>query len=103
MLFHHYGADDGLPIGPVFGLAEDDRGLVWLSTSEGLVRWDGHTARCLYVAKQSGRDCWVCARRGTVRDPSPASANVVRDFWSLVECGAIELQSSKSPAELARV
>lgn len=44
-LFVNYGAADGLPLGAVSSVALGPRGLAWLATSEGLVRWDGHEAK----------------------------------------------------------
>jgi ligand-binding sensor domain-containing protein/signal transduction histidine kinase len=41
-LFTHYryGEDDGLPSDIVYGILEDDHGNLWLSTNEGLARFD---------------------------------------------------------------
>ncbi|WP_130419323.1 ligand-binding sensor domain-containing diguanylate cyclase [Edaphobacter modestus] len=39
--FAHYGQDEGLRNLDVFGLVEDDEGLLWLATENGLFRYDG--------------------------------------------------------------
>lgn len=36
-----WGVRDGLPVNSVNGLAQDDKGYVWLTTFDGLVRYDG--------------------------------------------------------------
>lgn len=39
--FLHYGQDEGLSNLDVFGLAEDNSGMLWLATENGLFRYDG--------------------------------------------------------------
>ena len=39
--FLHYGQDDGLRNLDVFGLVEDDSGMLWVATENGLFRYDG--------------------------------------------------------------
>ena len=39
--FQHYGQDEGLRNLDVFSLAEDNAGLLWLATENGLFRYDG--------------------------------------------------------------
>lgn len=39
--FRHYGQDEGLRNLDVFGLEEDNSGLLWLATENGLFRYDG--------------------------------------------------------------
>lgn len=39
--FVHYGQDEGLRNLDVFGLVEDDSGLLWIATENGLFRYDG--------------------------------------------------------------
>ncbi len=39
--FRRYGADDGLPSGSVYAVAQDRNGLMWFATAGGLVRFDG--------------------------------------------------------------
>ncbi len=41
--FTHYGREEGLIDEKVWGLVEDDRGFLWLSTSKGLSRFDPAT------------------------------------------------------------
>ena len=48
-------AADGVPIGPVYAIAQDAEGYLWLGTTRGVVRFDGarftpwdaiYSARC---------------------------------------------------------
>jgi diguanylate cyclase (GGDEF)-like protein len=39
--FHHYGQDEGLRNLDVFGLVQDNAGMLWLATENGLFRYDG--------------------------------------------------------------
>jgi diguanylate cyclase (GGDEF)-like protein len=41
-LFEHVRVADGLPHGTVTSIAQDRRGLIWMGTFGGLVRFDGH-------------------------------------------------------------
>lgn len=40
--FSHYTVDDGLPNNVVYGVLEDDEGMLWISTNAGLARFDAH-------------------------------------------------------------
>ncbi len=44
--FLHYGARDGLPMGTVNGILEDDAGNLWISTSKGLSRFNPNRGTC---------------------------------------------------------
>lgn len=81
-LFFHYGAGDGLPSGAVAAVAQDERGFIWLATSDGLVRWDGHSMRPVTAGPDDVNDAlrviqpgpdgtlWLGTGRGLVRfDP----------------------------------
>lgn len=39
----HYGTAEGLPQRNITAIAQDERGLIWLATPMGLVRYDGYT------------------------------------------------------------
>jgi len=43
--FRHLGIDDGLPSSLVTGITEDRRGFLWVGTSHGVTRYDGHHFR----------------------------------------------------------
>ena len=40
--FTHYGISDGLPNDLIYGILEDDRGYLWLSTNHGLSKFNRH-------------------------------------------------------------
>lgn len=42
-VFKHYTMDEGLPGNTIYKILQDDNGLLWISTSRGLVRWDTNT------------------------------------------------------------
>ena len=39
----HYGVDQGLPQSTVWDILQDDFGFLWVSTADGLCRFDGYT------------------------------------------------------------
>jgi len=39
-LFENFGRDNGLPNEVIYGILEDDRGKLWITTNEGLVKFD---------------------------------------------------------------
>ncbi len=41
-IFLHYGVEDGLPNAGIFGMLEDESGLLWIATNGGLSRFDPH-------------------------------------------------------------
>lgn len=47
-VFHNYTVNDGLPNGAISAIAEDSIGFIWLWTSEGLARFDGHHFEYVY-------------------------------------------------------
>ena len=42
-IFNHYSREDGLPNNAVYGILEDDKGFLWLSTNQGLSKFDPET------------------------------------------------------------
>src|SRR5665213_744745 len=40
--------DDGLPQGFITGMVQDEQGFIWLSTSDGLARYDGRNVKVFY-------------------------------------------------------
>ncbi len=63
LMFERVGDVDQVPEGVVTGLAQDGQGLIWIATTGGLVRFDGHRFR-LYQTQPD--------------DPSSLPGNVVR-------------------------
>lgn len=60
------GVDEGLPVAPVFGIAQDRDGFLWLGTHGGLVRYDGQQVR-LWTHKPLTRVySHLVSREGTV-------------------------------------
>lgn len=41
--FIHYGVEEGLPQSIISNIIEDSYGFIWMTTNEGLVKFDGHT------------------------------------------------------------
>src|SRR5690606_24122204 len=52
--FTHYTTDDGLPDLVVTGLVEDPTGFLWVSTQEGLARFDTDTVEFSHLTEQHG-------------------------------------------------
>ena len=81
----HYGAEQGLPSGTVFGFAQDHDGVVWAATFQGLVslrgqRWEepgpesgypGKQARTVFVDRDG--TLWVASERALVFLPRGAN------------------------------
>ncbi len=44
-VFARLGQEQGLPSGLHLALAQDDRGFIWIASSNGLARWDGYRTR----------------------------------------------------------
>lgn len=45
--FTHYGEEDGLPSNVIYGILEDDKGYLWLSTNYGISSFDPATGRSI--------------------------------------------------------
>jgi diguanylate cyclase (GGDEF)-like protein len=45
LTFHHYGQDEGLRNLDIFGIEQDNSGLLWLASENGLFRYDGASFR----------------------------------------------------------
>lgn len=41
--FEHFTVDDGLPTNLIYEITQDQNGFLWMATSQGLSRFDGHT------------------------------------------------------------
>lgn len=87
-LFVNYGAAEGLPRGAVSSVALDARGLVWLATSDGLVRWDGHEARQVPAG--------VLAAAGDVREIAAGPGGI---FWLGTASGLFRFDPVAESAE----
>lgn len=48
-------ASDGLPSNEVYGLFQDSKGFIWITTDDGLCRYDGHTFKSYASTAQSSR------------------------------------------------
>ncbi len=46
--FDHLGPDQGLPSRDTYAVAQDSSGLIWISTVDGLARWDGYRMRTFF-------------------------------------------------------
>ncbi|MGB0835178.1 MAG: ligand-binding sensor domain-containing protein, partial [Psychrobium sp.] len=87
-VFKNYTAKDGLPHGAVSAIAKDSAGFIWLWTSEGLARFDGHnfervtspllTANSVNAIKLcvNGK-LWLGTSRGLI-EFDPATRNFVQ-------------------------
>ncbi|MEO8591399.1 MAG: ATP-binding protein [Flavobacteriales bacterium] len=90
----HYGTAEGLPQRNIAAIAQDPRGLLWLATPMGLVRYDGYTfvnhtrADGLSMDPVKSVLCdadgmlWVWHPDGSVDifDPRSASCRTLKDF-----------------------
>jgi ligand-binding sensor domain-containing protein len=52
--FKSYDKESGLPGNAVYGILEDDEGNLWLSTNNGLSRFDPETESCMNYSVQDG-------------------------------------------------
>jgi len=46
--FREYTTDDGLPQVETVGAIQDSRGYIWISTRNGLAKFDGHTFKSFF-------------------------------------------------------
>ena len=72
-LFTSVGDSESVPEGVVTGLAEDGEGLMWIGTSHGLVRYDGHRLRLYRTDAEDDRSlpgnfvrCLLASREGRI-------------------------------------
>ncbi|MBL37149.1 MAG: hypothetical protein CMP07_01950 [Xanthomonadales bacterium] len=52
----HWGVEDGMPVGSINAMTQDDDGYLWLATMDGLVRFDGHHLQIYDSASHPGLD-----------------------------------------------
>jgi len=52
--FQHYGNEQGLPARNIYSILEDDRGILWLGTSQGLFRFDPESDFFIQYDKSDG-------------------------------------------------
>ena len=52
----HWGVEDGLPVGSINAMAQDDQGYLWLATMDGLARFDGHRLEIYDSSSHPGLD-----------------------------------------------
>ncbi|UCF65461.1 MAG: hypothetical protein JSW33_06420 [bacterium] len=53
-IFKHYSREDGLPNNAVYGILEDEKGFLWLSTNQGLSRFDPETETFINYDSKDG-------------------------------------------------
>ncbi|MEN0004139.1 MAG: two-component regulator propeller domain-containing protein, partial [Bacteroidota bacterium] len=53
-IYRHYTIDDGLPSSEVFDILQDRQGYIWLSTDNGISRFDGYAFRNFNSAEGLG-------------------------------------------------
>jgi hypothetical protein len=53
--YRRIDASDGLPSNEVYDLFQDSKGFIWITTDDGLCRYDGHSFRSYTAAQQSSR------------------------------------------------
>lgn len=46
---------DGLPSNSVYGLFQDSKGFIWITTDDGLCRYDGHSFKSYFSTSQSSK------------------------------------------------
>jgi signal transduction histidine kinase/DNA-binding response OmpR family regulator len=55
--FRHFTTEDGLPGNSIYGILADERGFLWLSTENGLSRFDPQTLTCKNFNRDDGLVC----------------------------------------------
>ncbi|HEY5609834.1 MAG TPA: hypothetical protein VIL97_01395, partial [Thermoanaerobaculia bacterium] len=68
-------ADDGLPLNSLSGLAQTERGYLWIATEEGAVRFDGKTFRLFNAANTPEMNGSSVMRIAALRDGRVAIAS----------------------------
>ncbi|MBK9450079.1 MAG: hypothetical protein IPN95_11870 [Bacteroidetes bacterium] len=46
---------DGLPNNSIYGLFQDSKGFIWITTDDGLCRYDGHSFKSFFSTSQSSK------------------------------------------------
>ncbi|MEZ4777388.1 MAG: two-component regulator propeller domain-containing protein [Bacteroidia bacterium] len=52
--FTHFSKEDGLPDNVIYGILTDEEGWLWMSTNQGIARFDPTSHICLTYTKQDG-------------------------------------------------
>lgn len=65
----HYGVEDGLSQGSVYGILKDSRGFMWFTSYEGLNRFDGHQFKVYYSQPDDSTSLEGSLTLGLVEDP----------------------------------
>ncbi|MEX2364003.1 MAG: ATP-binding protein, partial [Balneolaceae bacterium] len=92
-LIRHYDIEDGLPVNSVNGMVQDDAGFLYISTYDGLVRYDGYefktynsgntpgmeTNRIGGLIKSANNTIWLFNENGSI---SSKNGNVFRIYKS---------------------
>lgn len=53
-IFTHYSREDGLPNNSIYGILEDSEGILWLSTNQGLSKFDPHKGTVINYDSKDG-------------------------------------------------
>lgn len=53
--FQHFTVEDGLSVNTISAITQDSKGFIWLGTSNGLNRYDGHSFKLFKPSKEEAR------------------------------------------------
>lgn len=66
--FRHFTTADGLPSNTIFGIQEDNRGRLWLSTDKGMVQFDPSNSGVIAYDRHDGLICKEFTPNSTFQD-----------------------------------
>ncbi|MEO7306442.1 MAG: ATP-binding protein [Ferruginibacter sp.] len=88
----HFGVEDGLPQSFISSIVQDDDGFIWMSTLDGMCRYDGRGFKTIHHNPKDSTSIAANVINNIVR----VQNNTVRIYYSLTEADDFNMRSFKA-------